>query len=440
MATVKLFRGHWVADYRDATRRRRIERPEGRFENESEEKRAAQALLAERLAEHAQGIVHVGRGTFEDAATRWLKSKVRIRASTRRSYEQLTTCYLVPYFGKRKLRLIQVTDIERFRAELGERLPEAIKQAFIERQRKARTDLAAARAKRRAERECASTRTINKALTVLTMIFNYAMRNQWVSRNPADYVEHARDQRPVEERPLDFDVLTPREITVLLEAARPATYRDGHLAINNYRLLISFAIFTGCRLGEILGAAWSHLNFQSGQFHVRRTFKEGRFQEPKTRTSYRRMTLPTFILKELKAWRVACPHGPHDLVFPNLDGHPMSHTNLLQRGFYPALKRAGLRRIRFHDLRHTFASLMISNGEDIVRVSRLMGHANASITLNVYSHLIPREHDASGDRLAALVFGNREETDRELQPQLEFVNEGNPGKSACSMVARGGAK
>ncbi|MGH8134559.1 MAG: tyrosine-type recombinase/integrase [Steroidobacteraceae bacterium] len=296
MATVKLYRGHWVADYYDASRRRRIERPESRFENRSREKQAAQALLTERLAELAEGIAHVGRGTFEDAAARWLKSKVRVRPSTRRSYEQLTACYLVPYFGNRKLRLIQVTEIERFRTELSEALPECIRQAFIERQLNARTDLAAARAKQRAERVGASTRTINKALTVLTMIFNYAMRNQWVTRNPADYVEHARDQRPIEERPLDFDILTPKEIAALREAANPATYRNGALVTNNYRLLISFAMFTGCRVGEILGAAWSHIDFKSGQFHVRRTFKEGKFHEPKTRTSYRRLTLPTFLL------------------------------------------------------------------------------------------------------------------------------------------------
>lgn len=88
-------------------------------------------------------------------------------------------------------------------------------------------------------------------------------------------------------------------------------------------------------------------------------------------------------------------------------GRYMSHSNLMQRGFLPALKRAGIRRIRFHDLKHTFATLMLSNGEDIVRVSRLMRHATTSFTLNVYSHMLPREHDASGDRLAALVFGNK---------------------------------
>jgi hypothetical protein len=82
------------------------------------------------------------------------------------------------------------------------------------------------------------------------------------------------------------------------------------------------------------------------------------------------------------------------------------------------------------DLRHTFASLMISNGEDIVRVSRLMGHSNASFTLNVYSHMIPCEHDASGDRLACLVFGNKMETVANPPMQLERPSVENLCKSA----------
>ena len=410
MATVKLYRGCWVVDYYDLNKRRRIERPEGRFENKTQEKRAAQALLEERLSEVANGVVHEGRRTFEDAATRWLKSKVGVRPSTRRGYEQLITCYLIPYFGPRKIRSIHVTDIERFRAELREGQPDSIKQAFVERQLQAKPGLAAARAKQRAEKVKPGTRTINKTLTALTMIFNYAMRNQWVDRNPADYVEHARDERPLEERPLDFDILTPSEIAKLRDSANAPSYRRGKAVTNNYRLLITFAVFTGCRVGEILGAPWRDIDWKSSQFHVRRTYKDGQFQKPKTRASIRRITLPTFLIKELKVWRLACPKGKHDLVFPNLDGLPMSHANLLQRGFYPALRRAGLRKIRFHDLRHTFASLMISNGEDIVRVSRMLGHANASITLNVYRHLVPKEHDGSGDRLAALVFGNKVET------------------------------
>ena len=77
-----------------------------------------------------------------------------------------------------------------------------------------------------------------------------------------------------------------------------------------------------------------------------------------------------------------------------------------------------------------FASLMISNGEDIVRVSRLMGHATASFTLNVYSHMLPREHDASGDRLASLVFGNKMETVANLPTRLEWPSGENLSESA----------
>jgi len=74
MATVRFYRGHWVADYYDTNKRRRIERPKGHFESLTDQLRAAQALLADRVAEVADGLVHEGYGTFEDAAIRWLNS------------------------------------------------------------------------------------------------------------------------------------------------------------------------------------------------------------------------------------------------------------------------------------------------------------------------------------------------------------------------------
>ena len=119
-----------------------------------------------------------------------------------------------------------------------------------------------------------------------------------------------------------------------------------------------------------------------------------RVSEPPNRAAYPRLSLGTKI-------------AVHDLVFPNLAGKPMSNTNLLQRGFYPALRRGGLRKIRFHDLRHTFASLLIANGEDIVRVSRLLGHSSPTVTLNVYAHMLPNEHYGSAERLKELVFGDQ---------------------------------
>jgi integrase len=138
--------------------------------------------------------------------------------------------------------------------------------------------------------------------------------------------------------------------------------------------------------------------------------REGEFVAPKTVTSARRIDLTDALIAELREWRLACPIGADDLIFPNLDGKPLCHSNLLQRGFYPALRRAGLRQIRFHDLRHTFASLLLANGEDVVRVSRLLGHSSPKITLDVYSHPLPTAHYGTAERLERVLNGNNLET------------------------------
>jgi len=121
------------------------------------------------------------------------------------------------------------------------------------------------------------------------------------------------------------------------------------------------------------------------------------------------MTLP-LEASFLRAWRLTCPKGSYDLVFPDFKGKPMGHANLLRRGFFPALRRAGLRKIRFHDLRHSFASLLLASGEDVVRVSRLLGHASPKITLDVYSHALPTGRYATAEKIAAAVFENKMET------------------------------
>jgi integrase len=112
--------------------------------------------------------------------------------------------------------------------------------------------------------------------------------------------------------------------------------------------------------------------------------------------------LPRTLLDALKVWRSKCPKGEHDLVFPNRAGNPMDAPNLLHRGFEPAVRQAGLRKIRFHDLRHTAASVLLANGVDVVAVSRLLGHSSPVVTLTVYSHAIPRERQGLTDTLADL--------------------------------------
>ncbi|MEO7774538.1 MAG: tyrosine-type recombinase/integrase [Steroidobacteraceae bacterium] len=117
-----------------------------------------------------------------------------------------------------------------------------------------------------------------------------------------------------------------------------------------------------------------------------------------------RVEFPAALELDLKAWKLACPNGEHNLVFPNQEGKPHSPANLLHRGLYPALRKAGLRKVRFHDLRHSFASLALASGENLQVVSDALGHADSSITLKVYRHLMPGEGRGLSDRLAEKVF------------------------------------
>jgi integrase len=163
------------------------------------------------------------------------------------------------------------------------------------------------------------------------------------------------------------------------------------------------AIYTGLRQGELLGLKWGDIELDTGKLYVRQQWTSGKFVEPKTRAGRRKVDLPPTLVAELRRWKLQCPKGELDLVFPNGAGKPENPQNLLRRGFYPALRRAKLRKIRFHDLRHTFASLMIHNNEPITRVSTALGHWSPAVTLNVYAHLIPSDDTSAAHRLDELI-------------------------------------
>jgi integrase len=137
------------------------------------------------------------------------------------------------------------------------------------------------------------------------------------------------------------------------------------------------------------------VDLQEGTIRVRRSYREGSFYAPKTETSRRTVPIGADLLLEFKRWRLVCPKAPGDgegrrldLVFPNNEGNPQNPSNLLNRGLYPALKRAGLRRVRFHDLRHTFGSHLIAAGVDLKTVCTLMGHSSINVTVDIYGHML----------------------------------------------------
>ena len=186
--------------------------------------------------------------------------------------------------------------------------------------------------------------------------------------------------------------LTARQVEELAAAIDP-----------RYGLLVRFAAYTGLRAGELVALRVRHLNLLRGRCEVGESATEvdGRLVWGPTKTYARRTVhLPRFLCDQLAAYLAERPHGPDELVFTAPQGGPVREQKFVAGIFKPAAARAGLPyRLRFHDLRHTCASLPIAQGASVKAVQAQLGHASATVTLDRYGHLFPDELQQLADRL-----------------------------------------
>jgi integrase len=125
----------------------------------------------------------------------------------------------------------------------------------------------------------------------------------------------------------------------------------------------------------------------------------------KTVSARRSIAMSPELVLELKKWRLACPKGGRELVFCNRNGSALFESNVYSQGLRPALRRAGLREITLHELRHGFGSILISAGVSIKTVQVAMGHSSPSVTLQVYTHMLPGDGETVARAMSANVFG-----------------------------------
>ncbi len=365
MATVARRRNRYVVDWRDATGRRRWK--------SFIKKREAEAYRDE-VSQHARrGVVSNDMMTFDELVKDWKKSHLEtsVRPSTKADYKSLLTVHIEPFFKGYRLREIQRPLVLKFRASM--------------------LDSGVGR------------RTVNKALSLTGSLFRYAELNGQVHHNP--FIKVMLPKAPpgdVEYEGDEIEVLSVAEQRRLIEAA------DGR-----DRILFMTALATGLRQGELLGLKWGDLNLKDGQLYVRRQFTRGAFAPLKTDYAKRRVPLPKSLVQELRKWKLACQKGDHDLVFPNSLGNPESPANLLKRSFYPALRRAKIRQIRFHALRHSYVSTLIEYGvTNVKRLQMLLGHSSATITLDTYTHLLPDSDDGIAAAAESALFATSSEVSR----------------------------
>jgi integrase len=290
---------------------------------------------------------------------RWLSDSVRgtVRASTYERHEGIIRRHIGPALGRIKLKNLTSAHVRSLHRE------------------KLDAGLAPA--------------TVRKIHSTLHKALSQAVSDGLIPRNAAAI----KAPRPA---PGEMHPLSTEEARAFLEAARG----------ERFEALYVLAITTGLRRGELLGLRWNDVDLESGVLRVGRALvrEGGRYRpgETKTKRGHRSIRLTSWAVSALGAhrkrqleerMRFAGLYEDHGLIFATLRGTPVNPENLVKRSFKPLLRRAGLPEIRFHDLRHTCATLLLGSGVHPKFVQELLGHATIAMTLDTFSHFLPSMGD-----------------------------------------------
>ncbi len=359
MACITKRRNRWVIDFYDQYGKRRW-----KTLKEGATKKQARDELRDIEDKVSKGTYISSRKVpdFSKVSDSWLKmKKPNLRHSTYDQYNGHVENHLKPYFGNIKITRINYDSVESFISHCYENK--------------------------------VTIPTLRKILINLGAIMTYACRKRYIDYNPVRDVEKpkGRSENKGEE---ELNILNPQQCKLLFENTPELKYKT----------LFMTAVLTGMRQGELFGLKWSDIDWFNRQIHVSRTFNHGRFYEPKTKTSRRKIDLAPQLVKRLREWKLACPTSELELVFPNESGKPLSPINMVRRKFEPALTKANIKRIRFHDLRHGYASILIDLDENPKYIQNQMGHASINVTLDIYGHLMKTVNKEAANRLGNAIF------------------------------------
>ena len=337
--------------------------------------KAARAVRGDMLAKAARGerILTPSTATLREVGDEWLAAQAHLRPATVKWYSHALGAYIGPQLGRRKIGTVREDEIVGLIADM--------------------------------QRKGYAAWTVRGTLTVLGRVLGYAARRGMIPDNPVRRLE--RSERP-RGQARAMRILDRPEIGKLLDKAT-----------DRYRLAVAFAIFSGLRQGEQLGLKWRDIDLKAGTVLVRGQLdRAGIIVPPKTAKGVRDVPLAPFLVSARRKAQMASAYKqPHHFVFVSETGGPMHYRNLVRRGLDKAADAAGLnppklkkgekrprtgaQNVRWHDLRHTSASLLISEGCDPVYVSRVLGHASPGFTLTCYAHLFDSQRHA-GRMSAAL--------------------------------------
>lgn len=369
----------WAVDYTDTKGVRRLK--------SFRLKKEADAFAATATVEVREGV-HVADSasvTVEKAGELWVKAAGRrVERGTLVQYRQHLDLHITPLIGNTLLSRLTVPAVRDFEDQMLE--------------------------------EGRSPSMVRKVMVSLGSLLADAQERGLVVRNPVRDKSRARRKgtdRRMERRQkgklkLGVDIPTRAEVKALVSTLQ-----------GRWRPVLLTAIFTGLRASELRGLRWSDVDLGRGEIRVHQ--RADRFNDigaPKSVSGERTVPVPPMVINALREWKLACPNGELDLVFPNGQGRVESLSNIMQRGFMPAQVDAGVsidsgevdkkgkpimkaKYTGLHSLRHFYASWLINRREDgglglpPKSVQERLGHSTIALTMDTYSHLFPRTDDTA---------------------------------------------
>ncbi len=292
---------------------------------------------------------------FKDLAEKWYEQKQsdERRPGTLWAYRNRLDRHILPFLGKKIASQVTRSEIESLKLKLKEKL---------------------------------SSRSTNFVLTQLTSIFRHGVRLNFCKTNPVEFIERCKG---VQKSAGSF--LTTEEAGSLLEHCSEP-----------HRTIFLTMFTTGCRIGELSALMWKDVDFRSNLIHIQRNVFFGPpgkygmkatwvFQEPKSADGVRKVFMIAGLKAALIRHKEASVPNKYGLIFATSRGNPHDRSTL-GKVLVASLERAGIKRIRPHDLRHSNASWLLSRGIDLASVSKHLGHSSVQITGDIYHHVLPEDY------------------------------------------------
>ena len=359
-------------------------------------KKEAEVELAKFVTEVQNGLVVDGKSLrFSEFTEIWKRDygSKELAPSTYKRYCRMLETRLLPYFGHFYINKIRPTDIMKF-YDLLEKDTQLVRKKGNNGSK---------------TKKPLSGKTILEHHRLLRAMLHKAVYWQLIVSNPAERVQAPKARKPKRK---SYD---DEQTKILLENLEQLSIED-----TKYKVAIILTVFTGVRLGELMGLEWQDIDFKNGIISINRSSQYlsdmGVFTKtPKTESSIREIAIPEFIislLEEYKLWYEEQKSiydelwANSDRLFVQSDGKPM-HPSTISKWFVKYVAQIGLPVINFHGLRHTNASLLVAQNIDIAIISARLGHAQISTTLNFYVHPLLSHNRKAGYALENLLLPTR---------------------------------